>query len=568
MNAGLLLAHFNRISNAPGAVPRLRKFILDLAVRGKLVQQNANDEPASLLAGRASRLALSLDSPPPFSIPTSWVWVRLGDICSKTGSGSTPRGGKSVYQASGVPFLRSQNVYNDGLRLDDVAYISQDTHERMSGTAVAPNDILLNITGGSIGRSCIVRNDLGEANVSQHVAIIRVAIADIHLYLHRLILSPYFQSFVISEQTGAGRGGLPKNRMDQLPVALPPLAEQHRIVARVDELMEVCDRLEAKQRDRIVSRDRLAAASYHHLNNGADAEVLRGHAQFFIKHLPTLTTCTNQLKQLRQSIQTLAVRGKLVPQMNDEETASNLIQRIQAERRDLIRRRVIKAKLLNASDCQGKSLVALPNTWQWLTLGQLLVFGPQNGISPSASSRPDAPKAITLTATTSGVFKPNYFKQIEANIPRDSEFWLRDGDLLFQRGNTREYVGMAAYFDGEDGQFLYPDLIIKVRVSKFVDLRFVHLCSTAPYARAYFGNHATGAQATMPKINHEILLNLPVPLPPIAEQHRIVAKVDDLMALCDQLEASLTIAQTEASRLLESVLHRTLEAQRYDMIEG
>jgi type I restriction enzyme S subunit len=102
--------------------------------------------------------------------------------------------------------------------------------------------------------------------------------------------------------------------------------------------------------------------------------------------------------------------------------------------------------------------------------------------------------------------------------------------------------------------------MIKVRVSQSVDLRFVHICSTSPHARNYFGKNATGAQATMPKINHEILVNLPIPLPPLAEQHRIVAKVDELMAWCDQLETNLTTAQTESARLLESVLHYALQA--------
>jgi type I restriction enzyme S subunit len=221
MNPELLLAHFDRISDAPDAVPRLRRFILDLGVRGKLVEQNANDEPVSKLMStieaKKSRLALArvVEIVPtgegPFDLPSNWLWVRLGDLCSKTGSGSTPRGGKSVYQRKGVPFLRSQNVYNDGLRLDEVAYISHQTHEKMSGTSVEPGDLLLNITGGSIGRCCIVSDGLGEANVSQHVAIIRPAVDGIQRYLHRLILSPYFQSYVISEQTGAGRGGLPKN---------------------------------------------------------------------------------------------------------------------------------------------------------------------------------------------------------------------------------------------------------------------------------------------------------------------------------------------------------------------
>jgi type I restriction enzyme S subunit len=251
-------------------VRQLRKTILNLAVRGKLVPQDSNDEPASELlkeiAKEKARLGLKNVTLPlepdevPFDLPIGWSWSRIGEICSKTGSGSTPRGGKEVYKPSGVAFLRSQNVYDDGLRLDDVAYIDPATHDRMSGTQVKPGDLLLNITGGSMGRCCLVPSNFNEANISQHVAIIRVGVAGLEKFLHQLILSPYFQAFIFDEQTGAGRGGLPKNRMDLIAVALPPLAEQHRIAAKVDELMSLCDRLEASLTSAVTTRRRLLDA--------------------------------------------------------------------------------------------------------------------------------------------------------------------------------------------------------------------------------------------------------------------------------------------------------------------
>ena len=254
MKADRLLQHFEKIAEAPDANNRLRRFVLDLAVRGKLVPQDPNDEPASELlrriAGERKRLSLRDSNSPmsgdeaPFELPAGWSWTRIGDICSKTGSGSTPRGGKDVYKPSGVPFLRSQNVHNDRLRMDDIAFIDPQVHEQMKGTRVLPGDLLLNITGGSMGRCGRVPEGFGEANVSQHVAIIRPAVKGMGGFLHGLILSPYFQAFIFDEQTGAGRGGLPKNRMDKIALALPPMAEQQRIVAKVDELMDLCGRLQ------------------------------------------------------------------------------------------------------------------------------------------------------------------------------------------------------------------------------------------------------------------------------------------------------------------------------------
>ena len=247
------------LTTRPDQIKGLRRTILNLAVRGKLVPQDPNDEPASELlkrisaekarlvkAGEIKKVKPQLLILPdvPFNLPVGWAWSTVGGICSKTGSGSTPRGGKNTYREYGIVFLRSQNVYDDGLRLHDVAYIDEATHAKMSGTVVRPADLLLNITGGSIGRCCRVPDDFDEANVSQHVAIIRIAINGLQDFVHALILSPYFQSFIFEEQTGAGRGGLPKNKMDRIPIALPPLPEQHRIVGKVDELMALCDRLE------------------------------------------------------------------------------------------------------------------------------------------------------------------------------------------------------------------------------------------------------------------------------------------------------------------------------------
>ena len=278
-HAVFTLDNLDHVTARPEQIKAFRQTILNLAVRGKLLPQDPNDEPASeLLKEIAAEKAwltktTGIKKPWPespvspndtsFSLPSGWAWSTIGWISSKTGSGSTPRGGKEAYKPSGVAFLRSQNIYDDGLRLNDVAYIDRATHERMASTAIEASDLLLNITGGSIGRCCLVPDDLGEANINQHVAIIRPAIKDTARFFHSWVLSPYFQAFIFDEQTGAGRGGLPKNRMDRIPVALPPLTEQYRIVAKVDELMALCDQLEAMLSIGDDTRRRLLDALLH-----------------------------------------------------------------------------------------------------------------------------------------------------------------------------------------------------------------------------------------------------------------------------------------------------------------
>lgn len=221
----------------------LNQTILQEAVQGKLVAQDPNDEPASELlkrikAEKAKSGKKEKPLPPikpeeiPFEIPENWVWCRLGEICSKIGSGSTPKG--SNYSKSGFPFFRSQNIYNNGLVYDDIKFVSDEVQKQMNGTIVLANDILLNITGGSMGRCALVPEDFEEGNVSQHVCIIRPLQVDRN-YFHKIILSPYFQKFIFSSTTGAGREGLPKYNLEQFAIPLPPLSEQKRIVAEIEK---------------------------------------------------------------------------------------------------------------------------------------------------------------------------------------------------------------------------------------------------------------------------------------------------------------------------------------------
>ena len=175
----------------------------------------------------------------PFEIPTNWKWVRLGEICSKIGSGSTPLG--SDYCENGIPFFRSQNVYNEGLEFKDIVFISSSMQEKMKGTIVRPNDLLLNITGGSLGRCAVVPENIKEGNVSQHVCIIRPLLTN-HLHLHLFVLSELFQKNI--KTSGAGRQGLPKYNLERMLVPLPPLAEQKEIVARVEQHLQTIIQLE------------------------------------------------------------------------------------------------------------------------------------------------------------------------------------------------------------------------------------------------------------------------------------------------------------------------------------
>ena len=284
---------------------KLRQKILDLAIRGKLVPQDPNDEPASVLLERikaekerlikegkikrSKKTAKTSDTPHyknvPFEVPNNWIWTTIGDLCSKIGSGSTPKG--SNYSSEGVLFFRSQNVYNDGIVLDDIKYISDEVHQSMIGTEVLPNDLLLNITGGSLGRCAIVPNEINKGNVSQHVCILRPITISSN-YFHALILSTFFSKSM--KITGSGREGLPKYNLEQMMFPLPPLAEQKRIVSEIERWFSLIDIIEKDKQD-----------------------------------LHTI------IKQAKSKILDLVIHGKLVPQDPNDEPASELLKRINSK---------------------------------------------------------------------------------------------------------------------------------------------------------------------------------------------------------------------------------------------
>ncbi|MCE9170424.1 restriction endonuclease subunit S [Bacteroides fragilis] len=269
----------------------------------------------------------------PFEVPNNWIWTTIGGLCSKIGSGSTPKG--SNYSSEGVLFFRSQNVYNDGIVLDDIKYISDEVHQSMIGTEVLPNDLLLNITGGSLGRCAIVPNEINKGNVSQHVCILRPITISSN-YFHALILSTFFSKSM--KITGSGREGLPKYNLEQMMFPLPPLAEQKRIVSEIERWFSLIDIIEKDKQD-----------------------------------LHTI------IKQAKSKILDLAIHGKLVPQDPNEEPASELLKRINS-----------KTEITCDNAHNKKFPYEIPDTWVWCSHNSILDIS--GGAQPAKSFFETTPK--------------------------------------------------------------------------------------------------------------------------------------------------------------------------------
>ena len=292
----------------------------------------------------------------PFEVPESWVWTTIEEICSKIGSGSTPRG--SNYSANGIPFFRSQNVYNDRLVYDDIKYISEEVHQKMKGTEVLANDLLLNITGGSLGRCAVVPADFNCGNVSQHVCIMRSVLVEPE-YFHALVLSSYFAKSM--KITGSGREGLPKYSLEQMAFPLPPLSEQQRIVMEIEKLFALIDQIE--------------------------------HSKV---NLQTI------IKQTKSKILDLAIHGKLVPQDPNDEPAIELLKRINPD----------------FTPCDNGHYTQLPDGWTFCRLDQIIGYEQSTAYIVESTAYDDSYSTPVLTAGKSFIIGyTNEATGIYSNLP-------------------------------------------------------------------------------------------------------------------------------------------------------
>ena len=360
----------------------------------------------------------------------------------------------------------------------------------------------------------------------------------IELYVNATDLKPYV--------TGTAQPKMNQAKMNGIPVALPPEAEQVRIVAKVDELMALCSRLEAEQREREARRDRLVAVSLNPLNNGANAQTLQASSRFYLDHLPRLTTSLVHIQQLRQAILNLAVRGQLVPQKPTDEPASVLLRRIQAEKTRLTGEGKIKGdRELPPPIKEEDAPFSIPSGWQWERFIGVAAIQ-SNLVNPSKYE--DSPH-IAPDNIESGTGRLLPYTTVRASAVFSAKHLFFSGCILYSKIRPALAKAVLADFDGLCSADMYPIL-------PFISREYLHkyMLSEAFVRQSISEDN----RVAMPKINQAALAKIIVPVPPLAEQLRIVAKVGELMALCDRLESQLTTAKEQSSRLLESVLHNAL----------
>jgi type I restriction enzyme, S subunit len=570
----LLEQHFDVAFAAPDGIKKLRELILTLAMQGKLVPQDPKDEPASELLrsielekqrllrerkiGKFDPSSIeSTQEELPYTLPKKWKLTILEQLVLKIGSGSTPRGGKDAYTTEGIPFLRSQNIWNHGLRTDGAAFISEETHKKMAATTVRAMDILLNITGASIGRCALVSDDFQEANVSQHVTIIRFVEPEIRRFIHFFFLSPYGQSMIWTRQVGMSREGLSKKVLEQFPIPLPPLAEQRRIVAKIDQLMARCDELEKLRIDRSQRLLTVHTAALDRLLTAKDSSEFSTAWSFITQHFGELYSVKENVVELRKTILQLAVMGKLVRQDPNDEPASELLRSIELEKQRLVKEGKIKQSKPLPEIKPEEMPYELPKGWEWIRLGDT-ISRMDAGWSPACDEIPAAINEWGVLKTTSVqplCFLPHQNKALPKKLDPRPEAEVKEGDMLITRAGPKNRVGICCVVKFVRPYLMLSDKIIRFRIfGDLISSDYCILCLYSGYGSVQIESMKSGMAESQVNISQEKLKQVVISLPPLAEQRLIVEKIDRLMGMCDRLEGSIESAKGKQTDLLNALM--------------
>jgi type I restriction enzyme S subunit len=567
MNAERLLKHYERIADAPDAIARMRRFVLDLAVRGNLVPQIDGEEPAfeslKRIAGQAARLvkagkikkqlATSLQSDDTWPVPASWTFVSLETLAMPSGlftdgdwvesKDQDPNGDIRLTQLADVGVGEYRNRSS--------RFMNLETATRLNCTFLKPGDILIARMPDPLGRACIFPGDPKPSVTVVDVAVLRLGSRDfVANYIVQAINSPQFARNVELKAAGTTRSRISRGNLSQLPFPLPPIPEQRRIVAKTDELIALCDRLEAARARRETTRDRLATAGLSRLNApNPDPHSFAAHARFVLDNLPAFTTRLDQIAQLRKTILNLAIRGRLLAQDPSDEPASEVLKRI-----------AVETPARPADEPRAIPFEA-PKNWVWIYLG-LLITHSDAGWSPKTEDSPrqgDKWGVLKVSAVSWDKFRASENKQVLPHTEPRLQARVKRGDFLISRANTAELVARAVIVDEEPLNLMMSDKIVRLRLSNNCNPRFILIVNNyASFSRDHYVRHASGVSPSMKNVSRDVIMRLPIPFPPLAEQHRIIAKVDMLMAICDQLQASLAACNDERGRLLNALLAEAL----------
>ncbi|UJB71091.1 restriction endonuclease subunit S [Acaryochloris sp. 'Moss Beach'] len=567
MNLQTFWENFEVIAEAPGGVQRLRELILDLAVRGKLSKIHEQDGTAAHSIERIAceKLALfkakaiskpketqSVESTEiPFELPSNWQWVRVETVCTHVVDclHRTP-----IYQKDGYPAIRTSDMRPGEILIEQARRVGLEEYQRQTQRLQPrPGDIFYS-REGNFGIAAVVPNNC-EICLSQRMMQFRVAAE----------IEPYFFSWAMNSSLIYGQARkdaagmtVPHVNIRSLKkfiFPLPPLAEQKRIVAKVDELMALCDRYEVLQCDRNTLRTKMRASAIDALMNAETDESLNTAWEFVQDNWACLSQQLEDVEDIRLSISQLAVQGRLTEQNDLDGLANMLLAEVRTQMDELVQKKIIK-KIVVEKISPDKQPHLLPVSWEWIRLGDILTslrYGTSKKCGYDAVGSPVL--RIPNIQVADGCLNIQDLKFAVLTDKERKDLQVQPGDLLMIRSNgSKALVGRTAVVTDEENGYAYAGYLVRLRP-------FPGSCD-AIYLNLAIGSVTTRQQIEYPirttsgvkNINSKEIASLLLPLPPLAEQKRIVAKVDRLMPLCDTLETHLRKTQDKATALAAAVV--------------
>ncbi len=507
-------------------IKKLRELILELAVRGKLVPQDPNDEPASELLKRIAAEKAELvkqgkikkqkplpeisEEEKPFELPVGWEWVRLGDFTNIIRGITFPGNEKSQFQAPGkIACLRTANV-QEQIDWDDLIYIS-DSFVKRDNQYLQEHDIVMSMANSRelVGKVALASlPDNSKFTFGGFLSVLRPLVVN-EIYLMALLRCETYKSQLIesaSQTTNIANISLAK--LNPLPVCIPPAKEQIHIVKKMNELMSLCDQLEQQSLTSLDAHQQLVETLLGTLTDSQNAEELAENWARISEHFDTLFTTEASVDALKQTILQLAVMGKLLNNTNNAD---------------------------------------------YKKLRTYLSFGPKNGLSPVESKKETQLKVLKLGATSYGQLNLNETKFIDVDIEKDSHLFLKKGDILIQRGNSANFVGCNVLINEDYKNIIYPDLMMKIRTNDNLLPEYASIWLSSPLVRNFMWDRMTGTSGTMPKISKKIVEEIPIIVPEISIQQKWITTVNLMLDICSEIKYRLHKAKQTQLHLADAL---------------
>lgn len=453
-------------------------------------------------------------------LPVGWQFAKLGEITSKVGSGATPRGGSETYQRAGIPLIRSQNVRFEGFTAEGLAFLNRKQAEALKEVTVQSGDVLLNITGASIGRVTQAPSDMDGARVNQHVCIIRPKDGLSAIFLARFLASTSVQEMIWTEQYGVTRQALTKGQILDFNIPVPPTEEQQRIATVLEELLGRADT--CKQR---------------------------------LSKIPVI------IKRFRQSVLAAACSGRLTADWRDENQSDFRVDSILASverKQSLSAKTVVQKERLREvfSTQEDGNSEELPNNWQFIRLNKL-VRSFDYGTSTKSKQSGKVPVLRMGNLQKGSIDWSDLAYTSDAAEIR--QYSLSPQTVLFNRTNSPELVGKTAIYRGERPA-IFAGYLIRINPYPELNPEYLNLCLSTTYAREFCASVKTDG-VSQSNINAQKLGAFEVPFCHPAEQIEIVRRVESLFSLADRIEARFKTIQRQVDRLPQSILAKAFRGE-------